>query len=75
VFNSEERDLVPSYHMADLNFRFVPDNSQWRFDLNVQNLFDKDEVSSLHTDDYFQGVSSFELLPPRVITLQARYDF
>lgn len=75
VFNSDERDLVPSYHLVDLNFRFVPDNSPWEFQLNVQNLFDKDEVSSLHTDDYFQGVSSFELLPPRVVTLQARYDF
>lgn len=75
VFNSEQRDLVPSYHLTDLNFRFVPDDSQWRFDLNVQNLFDKDEVSSLHTDAFFQGVTSFQLLPPRVITLQARYDF
>lgn len=75
VFNSRERDLVPSYHLFDLNFRFVPDQSPWEFLLNVQNLFDKDEVSSLHTDDFFQGLTSFQLLPPRVVTLQARYAF
>lgn len=74
VFNST-RDVVESYDLAHLNFRFLPAESAWDFQLNIQNLFDSDEVSSVHTDDFFQGVTSFQLLPPRVITLGARYQF
>ncbi|MEQ9393841.1 TonB-dependent receptor [Haliea sp.] len=74
VFNSG-RDIVESYDLAHLNFRYLPQDSNWDFELNIQNLFDSDEVSSVHTDDFFQGVTSFQLLPPRVITLGARYQF
>lgn len=74
VFNSET-DVVEPYDLAHLNFRYYPQDSNWDFQLNVQNLFDSDEVSSVHTDDFFQGVTSFQLLPPRVITLAARYQF
>ena len=74
VFNSE-RDLVKSYDLFHLNFRFLPTNASWDLELNIQNLFDDDEVASVHTDDFFQGVTSFQLLPPRVVTLGARYRF
>jgi iron complex outermembrane receptor protein len=74
VFNSE-RDIVDSYNMVHLNFRFLPQDSNWDFEFNIQNLFNEDAVSSVHTDDFFQGVTSFQLLPPRVTTLRARYRF
>jgi len=74
VFNSE-RDIVDSYNMVNVNFRFLPQDSNWDFEFNIQNLFNKDAVSSVHTDDFFQGVTSFQLLPPRVTTLRARYRF
>ncbi len=74
VFNSV-RDEVDSYHMLHLNFRFLPTSADWDLELNIQNLLDDDEVASVHTDDFFQGVTSFQLLPPRMITLGARYRF
>lgn len=74
VFNSV-RDEVDSYHMLHLNFRFLPPGGDWDLELNIQNLLDDDEVASVHTDDFFQGVTSFQLLPPRVVTLGARYRF
>lgn len=74
VFNSD-RDLVPAYDLAHLNFNYQPDDSNLSISLNVQNLFDSDEISSVHTDDFFQGVTSFQLLAPRVVTLRARYVF
>ncbi|KGE04355.1 TonB-dependent receptor [Pseudohaliea rubra] len=74
VFNSV-RDEVPSYHLAHLNFRYLPTDAPWELALNIQNLFDEDEIASVHTDDFFQGVTSFQLLPPRIVTLSASYRF
>ncbi|MEQ8693228.1 MAG: TonB-dependent receptor [Pseudomonadales bacterium] len=74
VFNSE-RDVVEAYDLFHLNFRFVPTDAPWELELNIQNLLDSDEVASVHTDDFFQGVTSFQLLPPRVVTLGATYRF
>ncbi|MFN2286707.1 MAG: TonB-dependent receptor [Chromatocurvus sp.] len=74
VFNSP-RDEVDSYNLLHLNFRFLPDDADWDLELNIQNLLDNDAVASVHTDDFFQGVTSFQLLPPRILTLGARYRF
>ena len=74
VFNGN-RDLVEAYDLVHLNFNYQPEDSNLSFSLNLQNLFDSDEISSVHTDDFFQGVTSFQLLPPRLVTLRVRYDF
>ena len=74
VFNGD-RDLVPAYDLVHLNFNYRPDGSNLSLSFNVQNLFDSDEISSVHTDDFFQGVTSFQLLTPRLVTLRVRYDF
>lgn len=74
VFNSP-RDEVDSYNLVHLNFRFLPNDADWDLELNIQNLLDNDAVASVHTDDFFQGVTSFQLLPPRIVTLGARYRF
>ncbi|MBH0093683.1 TonB-dependent receptor [Pseudoalteromonas sp. SCQQ13] len=75
VFNSNERDLVDSYNMVNANIAFIPTQSDWMVELNIQNLFDKDAVSSLHTDTFGIGVTSAQYLPPRVISVTARYNF
>ena len=74
VFNAET-DVVKSYDLVHLNFHFQPSGSNWSVDLAVDNIFDTDAVSSVHTDDFFQGVSSFQLLAPRVATLRVRCVF
>ncbi len=73
VFNSPTNDLVKSYNLVHLNFHYQPDDNPFSFDLKVQNVLNTDAVSSVHTDDFFQGATSFQLLPPRVITFRVRY--
>lgn len=73
VFNSPTRDVVKAYNLVNLNFHFQPDSNPFSFDFKVQNVLNTDAVSSVHTDDFFQGVTSFQLLPPRVVTFRIRY--
>lgn len=75
VFNSEIRDLVDSYSMVNANIAFFPAQSSWTVALNIQNLFDKDAISSLHTDTFGIGVTSAQYLPPRVVSLTMKYEF
>lgn len=75
VFNSPERDLVPSYNMVNLNFAYFPGKGDWSAELNIQNLFNNDSVASIHTDTFGIGVTSKQYLPPRIVTLSARYSF
>lgn len=75
VFNSPERDVVESYNISHLNVRYQPDAAPWSAELNIQNLFDKDAISSRHTDTYALGMSSNQYLAPRTISLGARYNF
>ncbi|PCI47740.1 MAG: hypothetical protein COB49_06835 [Alphaproteobacteria bacterium] len=74
VFNAE-RDVVESYDMLDLNVQIHPEDSNWTGEFAIQNIFNTASVSSVHTDDFFQGFTSKQFLPPRVITVRARYDF
>lgn len=75
VFNSTERDLVDSYSSLDLNFKYVPVDSDWEFKLNVQNLLDEDAIASRTTDTFGLGFTSNQYLPPRSILVSARYHF
>jgi iron complex outermembrane receptor protein len=75
VFNSSERDIVDSYNISHLNVRYQPDAAQWNAELNIQNLFDTDAISSRHTDTYAFGMTSKQYLAPRTISLGARYRF
>lgn len=75
VFNSPERDVVDSYNISHLNFRYQPNGAQWNAELNIQNLFDKDAISSRHTDTYALGMTSNQYLAPRTVSLGARYNF
>lgn len=74
VFNAPN-DRLNSYNLVHLNFRYLPDDADWDLSLNIQNLFDNDATSSIQVDDFFQGGTSFTLLPPRIVTLGARYRF
>jgi len=75
VFNSVERDLVPSYNLVNANLAYYPAKGDWSAELNIQNLFNNDSIASIHTDTFGIGVTSKQYLPPRVITLMARYNF
>jgi len=75
VFNSPKRDIVPSYDMMDLNIQIKPRDSHWTGEFAIQNIFDSNAVSSVYTDDFFQGFTSKQYLPPRVITVNVRYNF
>ena len=75
VFNSPERDVVDSYNISHLNFRYQPNSANWNAELNVQNLFDKDAISSRHTDTYALGMTSNQYLAPRTVSLGAKYHF
>jgi iron complex outermembrane receptor protein len=75
VFNSPERDLVPSYQLVNANFAYYPAKGNWSAELNIQNLFNDASVASIHTDTFGIGVTSQQYLAPRVITLMARYNF
>lgn len=75
VFNSAERDLVPSYQLVNANFAYYPAKGNWSAELNIQNLFNDASVASIHTDTFGIGVTSQQYLAPRVITLMARYNF
>lgn len=55
VYNSVERDLVPSYDLVGLNFLYTPYDTPWSVFLNIQNLFDSDDVASKHTDRFLPG--------------------
>lgn len=75
VFNSDNRDLVDSYSMVNANVVFFPAQGDWSAELNIQNLFDKNAVASRHTDTFGIGVTSAQYLPPRVVSVTAKYNF
>ncbi|PHS25195.1 MAG: hypothetical protein COA85_07295 [Robiginitomaculum sp.] len=75
VFNSPSRDKVPSYDIVNLNVRVQPDQSRWTAELGIQNLFDSNAINTRYTDDFALGFTSNQYLPPRMITLRARYGF
>ncbi|WP_039990120.1 TonB-dependent receptor [Paraglaciecola arctica] len=75
VFNSSQRDIVPSYHLYNLNLSYTPYSEKWNVAVNVQNLFDKVAIASRHTDTFGLGFTSDQYLSPRIITLKGRYNF
>lgn len=75
VFNSEQRDIVPSYRLYNLNLSYTPYSEKWNVAVNVQNLFDKVAIASRHTDTFGLGFTSDQYLSPRIITLKGRYNF
>ncbi|GGD73365.1 TonB-dependent receptor domain-containing protein [Lacimicrobium alkaliphilum] len=75
VFNSPVRDKVPSSSRYDMNIRYQPDFAQWHVELNVQNLFDKDDIASRYTDTFGLGFTSDQYMAPRTVTVRGRYHF
>jgi iron complex outermembrane recepter protein len=75
VFAEPSVDNIPSYDLVNLNFEYVPDDSQWKVDFAVTNLFNEAGVNSKYTDPYGSFQTSEQFIPPRQIMGTISYKF
>lgn len=75
AFNSELRDNVPSYSLMNLNLSYLTPQKDWKFDLNLNNIWDEDAIVTRFTDTFGLGFTSNQYLAPRTVTLRAKYFF
>jgi iron complex outermembrane receptor protein len=75
VFAEPSVDNIPAYSLVNLNFEYVPDDSQWKVDFAVTNLFDTAGVNSKYTDPYGTFQTSEQFIPPRQIMGTISYSF
>lgn len=74
VFNNPAIDHVPGYTQVNLTggIRF---DSGWDLSLSVQNLFDRDGISTRFTDVFGVNATFDQLIPPRTVIARVRYSF
>jgi iron complex outermembrane receptor protein len=74
VFNNPAIDHVPGYTQVNLTggIRF---DSGWDLSLSVQNLFDRDGISTRFTDVFGVNATFDQVIPPRTVIARARYSF
>jgi iron complex outermembrane recepter protein len=75
IFAEPSVDRVPAYSLVNLNFEYVPDDSPWKVDFAVTNLFDTAGVNSRYTDPYGTFTTSQQFIPPRQILGMVSYKF
>ena len=75
IFNNPRTDSVPSYQRWNLYVKFIPRNEIWNPTLRIKNLTDEVGVNSQFTDVFGVGATSYELIPPRTISVQIGRDF
>ena len=75
VFAEPSVDNIPSYDLVNLNFEYVPDDSQWKVDFAVTNLFNQAGVNSKYTDPYGTFQTSEQFIPPRQFLGTISYKF
>jgi iron complex outermembrane receptor protein len=75
IFNQPGVDKVPGYSLVNLNFEYVPDDSNFKFQFLVSNLFDEAGVNSRYTDPYGTFTTSQQYIPPRQIMGTVAYSF
>jgi outer membrane protein OmpA-like peptidoglycan-associated protein len=75
VFAEPSVDNIPGYSLVNLNFEYVPDDSQWKVDFAVSNLFNEAGVNSKYTDPYGTFQTSEQFIPPRQILGTVSYSF
>jgi iron complex outermembrane receptor protein len=75
IFAEPSVDNVPAYSLVNLNFEYVPDDSPWKVDFAVTNLFDTAGVNSKYTDPYGTYATSEQFIPPRQILGTISYSF
>jgi iron complex outermembrane receptor protein len=75
IFNQPNVDSVPAYSLVNLNFEYVPLDSNLSIQFIVTNLFDKAGVISRYTDPYGTFTTSQQFTPPRQILGKVAYSF
>ena len=75
IFNQPGIDSVPAYSMVNLNFEYIPTDSNLTVQLTVTNLLDKAGVISRYTDPYGTFTTSQQFTPPRQIMGTVGYTF
>lgn len=75
IFDEPALDRVPGYSLVNLNFDYVPDNSNFKVSLLVSNLGDVAGVNSRYTDPYGTGQTSQQFIPPRQVIGSISYNF
>lgn len=75
VFSNSAVDVVPSYDVFNLFFKYEPNNADWWVEAQVRNLEDDDAINSKFTDVFGVGSTSVEFIPPRQFLFRAGYRF
>ena len=75
VFNNPATDRVPAYETWGLALTWAPARRPVEFSLRASNLFDEAGVNSRFTNPFGLHTTSEELIPPRQVSLSARYRF
>lgn len=73
VVNNPTIHRIPSREMVNVRLGYLPDNSNWSFNLWVRNLLDKDTVAMRDRD--FLGNLTIHRVDPRVMGLEGKYSF
>jgi iron complex outermembrane receptor protein len=75
IFNQPGIDTVPAYSLVNLNFEYIPTDSNLAVQFTVTNLLDKAGVISRYTDPYGTFTTSQQFTPPRQIMGTVSYSF
>jgi iron complex outermembrane receptor protein len=75
IFAEPSVDNVPAYSLVNLNFEYVPDNSPFKVDFAITNLFNEAGVNSRYTDPYGTYATSQQFIPPRQFMGTVAYSF
>jgi iron complex outermembrane recepter protein len=75
IFNQPGVDSVPAYSLVNLNFEYIPTDSNLTVQFTVSNLFDKAGVNSRYTDPYGTFTTSQQFVPPRQFIGTVSYSF
>lgn len=75
MFNNPEVDLIDSYDLWSMNFRYEPNDADWFAEFILYNIFDTDAVNSRFTDNFGVAATSEEYLAPRLTQLRVGFNF
>ena len=65
----------PEQINVNLGATYVTEDERWTFQLLAKNLFDDDRIFGYRVLTPTLGVESAKFVPPRLVTLSARYAF
>ncbi len=75
IYNHPGIDTVPAYSLVNLNFEYIPNDSNLTVQFTISNLFDKAGVISRYTDPYGTFTTSQQFTSPRQFLGTVSYSF